>query len=171
MYSRRSNFSSHWRSPLQRTIIVLTVVYFCVLLSAVKYLNATCNVMPHTTPPLLLPRPPSWRRSTKCVGFREQSSWQRSTSSVRKSCSGRTAPESAAHDGPNAKAALSTNHASVNTTTKLLQEVYTVGHYPFNFHLHQFLTWLVFSQEGCLRPFSEINPSSPSPVREPAIFA
>uniref|UniRef100_A0ABM5G629 Tumor protein p53-inducible nuclear protein 2 isoform X5 n=1 Tax=Pogona vitticeps TaxID=103695 RepID=A0ABM5G629_9SAUR len=88
----------------------------------VKYLNAICNVMPHTTPPLLLPRPPSWRRSTRCVGFREQSSWQRSTSSVRKSCSGRTAPESAAHDGPNAKAALSTNHASVNTTTKLLQK-------------------------------------------------
>lgn len=112
-----------------------------------------------TTPTLLPPRLPSWRKSTKCVGFSGQSSWWRSTSSVRKSCSGRTAPESAAHVGPNTKAALSTNHASASTTTKLLQEVYTVGHYPFNSQLCQFSHNAFFSREGHLHPFSEINPS------------
>lgn len=124
-----------------------------------RYLNAIYNAMLPTTPTLLPPRLPSWRKSTKCVGFRGQSSWWRSTSSVRKLCSGRTAPESAAHAGPNTKAALSTNHASASTTTKLLQEVYTMGHYPFNSQLCQFFHNAFFSREGHLCPFSEIKPS------------
>lgn len=105
----------------------------CMPFSTAKYLKTVYSAVPHITPLLLLPRLPSWRRLIKCVGFRGQSSWQRSTSSVRKSWRGRTVPESAAHNGPNPKAILSTNHASASITTKLLQEVYTVGHYPFNF--------------------------------------